>query len=223
MINQNFEALLFGIIGSIIAAIIIAFVLKVYKSIPKYKRNYLVSLYIKTIQGYSYIGTNKILNYVLSIIPATIFLISLYNFNTLNYTLELAENTLNTNIFVKNKIKENKQTLENSKTELRDAVVKGKSLLVTVKILLIVSALWFYWLILYRIPYIRQRDKFSFEYKRLRNLLFTLILKDEKIKLYNLEMQVVDENTLKEYTVLLIEYAEKNKIHCVKNTMWLWD
>lgn len=223
MSNQNYEALLFGIIGSIVAAIIIAIILKVYKLIPKYKKNYLVSLYINTIQGYSYIDSNKVLNYLLSIIPATIYFISLYYFNTMSNTLELAENALNTNIIVKNNIEENKQTLKNSETELKDLVVEGKKLLTIIIIFLIVSALSFYWILLYRRPYILQRDKFSFEYKRLRDLLFTLILKDEKIKLYNLEMQVVDENTLKEYTVLLIAYAEKNKIYGVKNTMWLWN
>ena len=90
--------------------------------------------------------------------------------------------------------------------------------------IIIISALWFYWFILYRFQHNKDRAKFTFEYKRLRELLFVLILKKEdRIKLFNKEVQVVDEKTLKEYTRLLIQYTEDNKINGVKEKMWIWD
>lgn len=229
MSYQSFEVIILGAIGSIVATVIMFIIVKIYKSIPSYRKKYLVSLHIKTIQGDSETYTNKSLNYLFLIFPISLFIMTLLSLYILNTTLSSAEEVLNKNITINKKVKETikveetKQTLKSLKIELKDRVSNAKFLYSFIVIILIISVLWFYWLALYRITYNQQRDKLTFDYQRLRNLLFTLILKEDKIKLFNQEIQVVDEVTLKKYTVLLIQYAEKNNINNVKEVMWLWD
>ena len=60
MFNESVETILLGAVGSIIGAIIIYLIVTLYKSLPTYKKNFIVSLHIKTVQGYSDIYTNNL-------------------------------------------------------------------------------------------------------------------------------------------------------------------
>lgn len=229
MLHETYETIILGAAGSIIGGIIISLFIYLYRLIPKYKKKSIVSLYIHTIKRHSDVYANKSLNYLLLIFPLSLFFISLVGLYTLNTTLSVAEETLNRNITISKKIKtkieitEAKKTLKNLKTELRNRVSDIKNIHLLIRIILIISVLWFYWLILYCIPYNRKLNELTFQYKRLRDFLSTILLKDEKIKLFNQEIQVVDENTLKEYISLLLEYTNNYKINGVKEVMWIWE
>lgn len=243
MSDEIIKTIILGAIGSIIGAIIIFLVLKFVKSIPTYKRKYMVSLYIETIQGYTDIYISKSLTYLFSIFPILLFVIStvlLFYFDTKLVSIENKYNTTMTyqdsNSPKKEEMKdikhlnlnEDKKTIGNLRDELKKNFSKLKVILNNLQntfiFIIVISILWIYWLLIYRFQHNRERAKFTFEYKRLRELLFVLILKKEdRIKLFNKEVQVVDEKTLKEYTTLLIQYAEDNKINGVKERMWIWD
>lgn len=233
-----------NIIEDIIVVVIISLITwlikYLYQSIPTLKRKITTAIFIEAIQGYSEVYIVKSLNYLTLIYPISLYFFIFFTQIYIGGDLKILEedykrlvvlqDTNTTKMETKNTItavndtNKDIENIDKLKEKISNLIMQYNITQNILTVFVIISILWFNFLLSYRLYYNKERSLFAYQYKRLRDLLFVLISnEDDKVKLFNKEIKVSDKDSLKEYFVMLIECSEKYQIDGVRSRVWLWD
>lgn len=231
--NNWYSTIAFGVVGSLIAACLVACIQKrqelrnrLREAQAGRKRRRYVNRFVRAVRHGNSVFIARSLCYLLMVIPVAI-----------TFWLFVFSLSVETTISRNKSIVENTQLLYNETTQPGEiereraknmALLKKNTLFLSsgnylVRGLALLTWLTFMWMLIFWEPFVVYHACFVHELDRFRSRIQILASKSELADLVDLEAKVEDEDTAREFVNKMTDIAKRHQVERLVDTFRLWD
>jgi hypothetical protein len=229
-----------ALLGAIILSLLAAFLFRVFLITPAdatreylakqrsgWRRKRYVRIFVEAVRGQAKIDEAILLFRVSYFIPlmlvffgTALLLESFHSTRFANQMIKQYENALRNEVSVVQQPAENplQAAIRAMNDEKRKMVVAWWSGLAVTAL----SALWFFWLLVFRLPFVVFRNRFSYELDRFTLRIQGLASKAELAELIKREAEVTDEQSARAFVDVIARIADRHGVRPLVDTFLLW-